>query len=148
MISQTCRWCHSLYCGLLNLMVWTLIDRLYRDIAGFMYLLDVLVVAVHISHRNCWEYLLLHQDWGECSAEGWAGAWGWGVGGGWKFLVTEIFFSSQKTSSWGSKTHTNFFFSEGGGGVWGVWGAPRPHPGVARGRKMIHFFLWPWHVTG
>ena len=34
------------------------------------------------------------------------------------------------------------------GGFWGVWGAPRPHPGVARGRKTIHFFLWPWHVTG
>ena len=28
-----------------------------------------------------------------------------------------------------------------GGGFWGVWGAPRPHPGVARGRKTIHFFL-------
>ena len=45
----------SLYCGLL--IVWTLIDRLddvYRDIAGFMYLLDVLVVVVHISHSNCW----------------------------------------------------------------------------------------------
>ena len=29
----------------------------------------------------------------------------------------------------------------GGGGFWGVWGAPRPHPGVARGWKTIHFFL-------
>ena len=37
--------------------------------------------------------------------------------------------------------HTKFF--RGGGGFWGVWGAPRPHPGVARGRKTIHFFLWP-----
>ena len=27
-----------------------------------VYLLDVLVVVVHISHRNCWEYLLLHKD--------------------------------------------------------------------------------------
>ena len=35
---------------------------------------------------------------------------------------------------------SEFFFS-GGGGFWGVWGAPRPHPGVARGRKTIHFFL-------
>ena len=35
------------------------------------------------------------------------------------------------------------YFSGGGGGFWGVWGAPRPHPGVARGRKTIHFFLWP-----
>ena len=31
-----------------------MIDRLYRDIAGFMYLLDVLVVVVHISHSNYW----------------------------------------------------------------------------------------------
>ena len=29
----------------------------------------------------------------------------------------------------------------GGGGFWGIWGAPRPHPGVTRGRKTIHFFL-------
>ena len=49
---------------------------MYTDIADSVYLLDVLVVVVHISHRNCWEYLLLHQDWGECS-EGWAGAWRW-----------------------------------------------------------------------
>ena len=37
-------------------MVWTLIDRLddvYRDIADIVYLLDVLVVVVHISHSNC-----------------------------------------------------------------------------------------------
>ena len=27
-----------------------------------VYLLDVLVVVVHISHRNCLEYLLLHKD--------------------------------------------------------------------------------------
>ena len=27
---------------------------MYRDIAGFMYLLDVLVVVVHISLSNCW----------------------------------------------------------------------------------------------
>ena len=36
----------------------------------------------------------------------------------------------------------------GGGGYFGgVWGAPRPQPGVARGRKTIHFFLWLWPVT-
>ena len=40
------------------------------------------------------------------------------------------------------------FFFWGGGRFWGVWGAPRPQPGVARGRKTIHFFLWPWPVTG
>ena len=70
---------------------WSLIDRLddvYRDISDIVYLLDVLVVVVHISHSNCWEYLLLHQDWDECS-EGWAGAWGW------KFLETEIYFVSK-----------------------------------------------------
>ena len=36
---------------------WSLIDRLddvYRDIADIVYLLDVLVVVVHISHSNCW----------------------------------------------------------------------------------------------
>ena len=27
-----------------------------------------------------------------------------------------------------------------GGRFWGVWGAPHPHPGVAR--VGIHFFLW------
>ena len=37
------------------------------------------------------------------------------------------------------KIFNKFFFRRGG--FWGVWGAPRPHPGVARGRKTIHFFL-------
>ena len=66
-----------------------------------------------------------------------------GGGGGWKFLVTEFF--CAKTSSWGLKTQTKktknyklFFPTKfGGGGGWdfgGVWGARRPHPGVARGR--------------
>ena len=61
--------------------------------------------------------------------------------GGLKFLVTEkkSFFSLLI-----------FFFKNVPGvlkrirvgGFWGVWGAPpRPHPGVARGRKTIHFFL-------
>ena len=38
---------------------------------------------------------------------------------------------------------TEFFFSQKNVPevFWGVWGAPRPHPGVARGRKTIHFFL-------
>ena len=30
---------------------------------------------------------------------------------------------------------TKIYFSGGGGGFWGVWGAPRPHPGVARGSE-------------
>ena len=59
------------------------------------------------------------------------------IQGGWKFLVTEIFFKNVPGLL---KRMHNFFF-RGGGGFWGVWGAPRPHPGVARGRKTIHFFL-------
>ena len=54
--------------------------------------------------------------------------------GGPLVFPTKLFFS---------KMFLGFFFRGGG-----VWGAPRPHPGVARGRKTIHFFLWPWHVTG
>ena len=27
---------------------------MYRDIADIVYLLDVLVVVVHIAHSNCW----------------------------------------------------------------------------------------------
>ena len=50
-----------------------------------------------------------------------------GIWGGWKFLVTE------------------FFFSGGGGGFWGIWGAPRPHPGVARG--MENYILLPMTMT-
>ena len=54
-----------------------------------VYLLDVLVVIVYMSYCNCWDYLLLHENWGECS-EDWAGACRWG--GGVEYL-TEIFFS-------------------------------------------------------
>ena len=58
-----------------------------------------------------------------------------------RFFSLLIFFFQK--CSWGSETHANknLFFGGGGGGFWGVWGAPRPHPGVARGRKTIHFFL-------
>ena len=75
------------------------------------------------------------------------------VGGGGGIFNWNFFFA--KKCSWGLKTFffpTKFLFSKiyfqkfifrGGGGFWGVWGAPRPHPGVARGRKTIHFFLWP-----
>ena len=117
--------------GLLTSIVWTLIDRLDDVyITDIVYLLDVLVVIVYMSYCNCWDYLLLHEDWGECS-EDWAGACRWG-GGEVEFL-TETKFPLRNVPV---------------GGFWGVWGAPRPHPGVARGRKTIHFFLWPWHVTG
>ena len=51
-----------------------------------MYLLDVLVVIVYMSFCNCWDYLLLHEDWGECS-EDWAGACRWGGGGKVEFLT-------------------------------------------------------------
>ena len=54
-------------------------------ITDIVYLLDVLVVIVYMSYCNCWDYLLLHEDWGECS-EDWAGACRWlssgNLGGG------------------------------------------------------------------
>ena len=42
-------------------------------ITDIVYLLYVLVVIVYMSYCNCWDYLLLHENWGECS-EDWAGA--------------------------------------------------------------------------
>ena len=60
-------------------------------ITDIVYLLDVLVVIVYMSFCNCWDYLLLHEDWGECS-EDWAGRAGGGGGGKVEFL-TENFFS-------------------------------------------------------
>ena len=78
------------------------------------------------------------------------------AGGGGVEYLTEFFFFAKKCS-WGLKTQTKkkiwgggrkiseFFFPTKiifrGGGFWGVWGAPRPHAGVARGRKAIYFFL-------
>ena len=150
--------------GLLTSIVWTLIGRLYDVyITDIVYLLDVLVVIVYMSYCNCWDYLLLHEDWGECS-EDWAGACRWG-GGEVEYLTekivslrnvpgvflefffpTKFFFSKMFLGFWNACKQK--FIFRGGGGFWGVWGAPRPHPGVARGQKTIHFFLWPWHVTG
>ena len=63
-------------------------------ITDIVYLLDVLVVIVYMSYCNCWDYLLLHEDWGECS-EDWAGACRWG-GGGEVESLTGIFFSAKK----------------------------------------------------
>ena len=57
-------------------------------ITDIVYLLDVLVVIVYMSYCNCWDYLLLHEDWGECS-EDWAGACRWGWGGGEVDFLTE-----------------------------------------------------------
>ena len=58
-------------------------------ITDIVYLLDVLVVIVYMSYCNCRDYLLLHENWGECS-EDWAGTCRWG--GGVEYL-TEHFFS-------------------------------------------------------
>ena len=52
-------------------------------ITDIVYLLDVLVVIVYMSYCNCLDYLLLHEDWGECS-EDWGRAGG-GGGVGWNF---------------------------------------------------------------
>ena len=113
---------------------------------------------VYMSYWNCWDYLLLHEDCGECS-EDWAGACRWGGGGRWNFITkkisakkcffpTKIFFFKNVPGVL-KRMQTKIYFSGGGGGIFGVFGAPHaPTPGVARGRKTIHFFLWPWHVTG
>ena len=89
-------------------------------ITDIVYLLDVLVVIVYMSYCNCWDYLLLHEDWGECS-EDWAGACRWGGG-------EVLGISSIEKCSWGSETHANknkiYFSGGGGGGDFGVFGAP------------------------
>ena len=92
----------------------------------------------------------------------------WGGGGEVELLTEKKIFA--KKCSWGLKTHQknkklggggekflNFFSKnvpgvlkrmqkkiifQRGGGDFGVFGgAPRPHLGVARGQKTIHFFL-------
>ena len=91
-------------------------------ITDIVYLLDVLVAIVYMSYSNCWDYLLLHEDWGECS-EDWAGAGAcrWG-GGRWNL---------KKKCSWGSETHA----------ILGSLGRPTPPPGGRAGSETIHFFL-------
>ena len=138
--------------GLLTSIVWTLTGRLYDVyITDIVYLLDVLVVIVFMSYCNCWDYLLLHEDWGECS-EDWAGACRWGGGRGgilnWKFcfakkcslgLKTPSFFSLLKCffqkCSWGSETHANKNLFFGGGGILGCLGRPTPPPGGRAGSE-------------
>ena len=124
-----------------------MLDDVY--ITDIVYLLDVLVVIVYMSYCNCWDYLLLHEDWGECS-EDWVGACRWGGWGEVEFL-TEIFFSAKKCS-WGLKTQkkknnniflggggvlkrmqTKIYFSGGGGGDFGVFGAPHAPTRGSRG---------------
>ena len=58
-----------------------------------------------ILYCNCWDYLLLHEDWGECS-EDWVGAWRWGCGGGGKMELLAEKKNSAKKCSWGLKTQT------------------------------------------
>ena len=139
--------------GLLTSIVWTLIDRLDDVyITDIVYLLDVLVVIVYMSYCNCWDYLLLHEDWGECSEDsgrGRAGGGGGGDGGGifnWKKVVfpTKFFFSKMFLGFWNA---CNFF--GGGGGNFGVFGAPHAPTRGSRGiGKRYTSSLWPWHVTG
>ena len=74
-------------------------------ITDIVYLLDVLVVIVYMSYCNCWDYLLLHEDWGECS-EDWAGACRWG--GEVEFLTEKK--NSTTKCSWGPKTPKKKFF--------------------------------------
>ena len=142
--------------GLLTSIVLTLTGRLYDVyITDIVYVLDVLVVIVYMSYCNCWDYLLLHEDWGECS-EDWAGACRWGGGGGifnWNFFFAKKCSWGLKTPkniyiflrgggakfvfpicSWGSETHANknLFFG-GGGGDFGVFGAPHAPTRGSRG---------------
>ena len=81
-----------------------------------MYLLDVLVVIVYMSFCNCWDYLLLHEDWGECS-EDWAGACRWGGGGGKVEFLTEKKKKFAKKCSWGLKTQKKKKKKSFGGGA-------------------------------
>ena len=66
---------------------------MYRDIADIVYLLDVLVVVVHISHSNCWStYYCTRIEVSVLRAGRRRGGDG---GGGWKFLITDFFFRNN-----------------------------------------------------
>ena len=60
-------------------------------ITDIVYLLDVLVVIVYMSYCNCWDYLLLHEDWGSVLGTG-RGVQVGGGGGGGIFGVLNKFF--------------------------------------------------------
>ena len=109
--------------GLLTSIVWTLIDRLDDVyITDIVYLLDVLVVIVYMSYCNCWDYLLLHEDWGECSE----GACRWRGGGG------EVEFPKMFLGFWNACKKK---ISGGGGGILGCLGRPTPPPGGRAGSE-------------
>ena len=95
---------------------------------------------------NCWDYLLLHEDWGECS-EDWAGTCRWGGG--------EVEFLTEKKNSGVLKRKTKQKMGGGcenfskmflgfwnackqkiifrGGGDFGVFGAPHAPTRGSRG---------------
>ena len=133
--------------GLLTSIVWTLTGRLYDVyITGIVYLLDVLVVIVYMSFCNCWDYLLLHEDWGDRNERVYVsvlrtGRGRAGGGGGEVEFLTENFVFAKKCSwglktpkkcSWGSETHANNLFFGGGGGL-GCLGRPHAPTRGSRG---------------
>ena len=61
---------------------------MYTDIADNVYLSDVLVVVVHISHRNCWSTYYCTRIEVSVLMAGRGRGGGGGAGVGWKFLVT------------------------------------------------------------
>ena len=106
----------------------------------------IIVYNVIPWYCNCWDYLLLHEDWGECS-EDWAGVCRWGGGWGGIFNWKKKF---AKKCSWGLKTQKkkkrgggqkflSFFFPTklffGGGGILGCLGRPTPPPGGHAGSE-------------
>ena len=115
-------------------------------ITDIVYLLDVLVVIV-LCPTAIVGIIYYCTRIGASVLKTGRGACRWG-GGGVEYL-TEKKFSlrnvpgvlkrKKKKKILGGGMQTKIYFSGGGGG--GFWGAPRPHPGVARGRKTIHFFL-------
>ena len=86
--------------------------------------------AVYMSYCNCWDYLLLHENWGECS-EDWAGACRWGGGGGVEYL-TENFFSLRNVPGVLKRKKKKKKF---GGGILGCLGRPTPPPGGRAGSE-------------
>ena len=126
---------------------------MYTDIADSVYLLDVLVVVVHISHSKCWSTYYCTRIEVSVLRAGACGVWRGLGGGGWNFcLVTENVFSLRnvpgvlkrqtKKYFFGGRGRrkiskfffpTKFFFQKCSWGAdFGVFGAPHPTRG-ARG---------------